>query len=40
MRRSGRIRVVMAWYTMEKIPDIIACEAMTVAAMLSRRNGI
>ena len=31
---SGMIRVVMPWYTIEKMPEIMACDAMTVAAML------
>ena len=34
------MRVVIPWYTIEKMPEIIACDAMTVAAILRRRNGI
>ena len=34
------MRVVIPWYTIEKMPEIMACEAITVAAILRMRNGI
>ncbi len=37
---NGMMLVMIPWYTMENMPLIMACDAITVARILKMRNGI